>query len=168
MVISHPFPSPRKAQLFPLPRWASISYFPFNGTGTEISSLIQGPSVLNELPLTCTALLTYTVTPSLPGWGPRRRSRRRRKSFSCLRQSWQIYELVFFGTASGTTLQQTRTNVIRSRKHNSDFRVKMQSHRGKGRREKRKRETSKWEFEITKPQDSTSPFSWPFFPLQAH
>lgn len=76
------------------------------------------------------------MTRSLLGWGPRRR--RRKKSFSCLRQSWQIYELVFFDTASGTTLQQTRTNVTRSRKQGSDFSVKMQSHRGgnKGEEEK--------------------------------
>lgn len=95
------FPTPGNAQLFPLPRWASIGHFPLNGRGTEMSFPYSRPQHINKLPFTCTALLSYTVTPSLLGW-----QLRRRKSFSRPSRSWQIYDLVIFATALGTTLSR--------------------------------------------------------------
>lgn len=119
------------------------------------------PQHIEELPLTCTALLSYTVTPSLLGWALRSRSRR--KSFSCPNSPGKFMSLLSLPLPWA---QPQSKPVLMSQGAESTTQIsgwKRSLIEGE-RREKRKRETAKWEFNITKPQDSMSSFSQPFPP----
>lgn len=95
-----PFPSQQHSYSLQLAEQASLFAMQWHRHRNVIP--YSRPQRVNELPLSCIALLSYMGTPSLLGWAPRRR-----KSFSCPRQSWQIHGLVFSDTASITTLKQT-------------------------------------------------------------